>query len=172
MNPLALLFHLQSSQYLYDVLQEARDKAYSALSNSAIPLEIVPDELKVPRSAAQSPLFQAFIEYRQGAQENMPFGESQLEMVDFQAGRTTYDLYSLCDTEILIQSYVNFVGSFAKGPEQQLDQPPLYNATTIDKSLEFGRRIHSLKFLYFMLIKFFLRFHKGVEVARKSSTSY
>lgn len=172
-NLLPLRFRLLGSQYFYNAMQEARDKVFNALSNSAVPFEIVLDELKISRSTAHSPLFQAFIDYRQGAREKVSFGECQFEMTEFQAGRTAYDLsidiiddpageslimlmtqtsiYSLCDTEILIQSYLHLVDCFAKGPEQQVDRPPLFSAAAIEKALEFGRGTQSPSFLDFML---------------------
>lgn len=49
------------------------------------------------RSAAHSPLFHAFVDYRQGSsqgssQERAPLGGCSLEMCELQMGSTGYDL--------------------------------------------------------------------------------
>ena len=167
-NLLPLRFRLQASHSFEKALQEARDKAYSALKNSAVPFEVILNELNIERSAAHSPLFQTFIDYRQGAREKMAFGECQLEMVEFEAGRTAYDLsldiiddaagepllmlmaqsslYSHIDTDILMQSYVHLTEIFAEQPQLQSNQPPLYRVADTKKAQDFGRGKHSLSF--------------------------
>ena len=136
-NLLPLRFRRRKSANFQQTLKEARDITYAALNNSAVPFEVLLNELDAPRSASYSPLFQTFIDYRQGARERMPFGDCELEMIEFEAGRTAYDLsldiiddtagqpllmmmaqaslYSKRDTEILTQSYLNLVEVFATG---------------------------------------------------------
>ena len=161
MNLLPLRFRLKESQSFQDALQEARSKTYGALSNSQVPFETLLYEFDIPRSAAHSPLFQAFINYRQGVQEKMSFGEYQLEITEFEAGKTVYDLsldiiddaagqpllmfmvqaslYSRQAIEIITQSYVNLVKAFAKEPELVFDQPSLYNTADIALTIEYGQ---------------------------------
>ena len=168
-NLLPLRFRLQESQSFQDALQEARSKTYGALSNSQVPFEIILNKLDIPRSAAHSPLFQAFIDYRQGVQEKMSFGECQLEITEFEAGKTAYDLsldiiddaagqpllmfmaqtslYTRQATEVIAQSYVNLVEAFAKEPELAFDQPSLYNAANTALATEYGRGKHGSMFL-------------------------
>ena len=167
-NLLPLRFRLQASQSFEKALQEARDKTYNALENSAIPFEVLLNELHIERSAAHSPLFQTFIDYRQGARESMAFGECQLEMVEFEAGKTAYDLsldiiddavgqpllmfmaqsslYSHVDTDTLMQSYLHLTEIFAEQPQLQSNQPPLYKVADSKKALDLGRGTHSLSF--------------------------
>ena len=145
---------------------EARTKTYRALGNSAVPFEVILNELQVARSASHSPLFQAFIDYRQGAREIMSFGECQLEMVEFHAGRTAYDLsldifddvagqpllmltaqtsiYSKHDAEILTRSYLNLIEAFAKEPDLEFDHAPLYRPVDAQEALDLGRGTTSL----------------------------
>ena len=160
-NLLPLRFRISGAQRFEDTLQEARSKTYDALSNAGVPFEVLLAELDVVRSAAYSPLFQAFIDYRQGAKEKMSFGECQLETIEFEAGKTAYDLsldiiddaagqpllmmmtqaslYSKQDTQILLDSYVNLLEAFAKEPGLTLNQAPLYKADDAAKALEVGR---------------------------------
>lgn len=161
MNMLPLRFRRKRTETFQETLQEVRSKTYDALSNSAIPFEILLDELNVPRSACHSPLFQAFVDYRQGARERMQFGDCELEMIEFKAGRTAYDLsldiiddaagqplimmmaqgslYSESESKILAQSYINLVETFAKEPELDIDNAPLHNLFEIQRALECGR---------------------------------
>lgn len=160
-NLLPLRFRRKKSETFQEVLQEARNKTYDALSNSAVPFEVLLNELNAPRSACHSPLFQAFIDYRQGARERMQFGDCELEMIEFKAGRTAYDLsldivddtagqpllmmmaqaslYSESDAKVLAQSYVNLVETFAEDPELAIEDAPLHNAFEIQTALELGR---------------------------------
>ena len=160
-NLLPLRFRLSGSQTFQEALQEARSRTYDAIRNSEIPFEVLLNELNVLRSASQSPLFQAFIDYRQGAREKMSFGECELEVVEFEAGRTAYDLsldilddaagqpllmmmaqtslYSKHDAEILTQSYVNLVEAFTREPDVSIDQAPLYKTVDTELALEMGR---------------------------------
>ena len=167
-NLLPLRFRLQASMSFVNALQEARDKTYNALANSAIPFEVLLNELHIERSATHSPLFQSFIDYRQGARERMDFGESQLEMVEFEAGRTAYDLsldiiddaagqpllmfmaqsslYSHVDTDTLMQSYLHLAESFVEQPQLLCNQPSLYKVADSNKALDLGRGTHLLSF--------------------------
>ena len=98
----------------------------------------------------------------------MSFGECQLEITEFEAGKTAYDLsldiiddaagqpllmfmaqaslYSRQATEIIAQSYVNLVEAFAKEPELAFDQPSLYNAADTALAIEYGRGKHGSMF--------------------------
>lgn len=165
-NLLPLRFCRKDSETFRRALQETRDKSYGALGHSAIPFEVILNELGITRSAAHSPLFQAFIDYRQGAREKSTFGDCEMEMIEFEAGRTAYDLsldiiddtagqpllmfmaqsslYTNRDTEILAQSYVNLVEAFAKEPELVLDQAPLWTAAETRKALRLGTGMHVL----------------------------
>ncbi|KAL8678456.1 MAG: hypothetical protein Q9186_005194 [Xanthomendoza sp. 1 TL-2023] len=160
-NLLPLRFRREASQSFRKSLEEARSKSYGALSNAAVPFEMILDELDVTRSVAHSPIFQAFLDYRQGARETMTLGECKLDMIEFHAGRTAYDLsldvfddsagqpllmfiaqaslYSLDETQILTQSYMNLVEVFAGDPDLEVAHAPLYKTVDTEKALELGR---------------------------------
>ena len=134
---------------------------YEALSHATIPFESILSGLGMSRSAAHSPLFQAFIDYRQGAREKMIFGDCQLELLEFEAGRTAYDLsldiideatgqpllmlmaqaslYTKRETELLAQSLVTLIEAFAHEPELHFDKAPLYKSSDREKGLACGR---------------------------------
>lgn len=160
-NLLPLRFNSQSMLDFSGMLEETRTKTYSALANSRVPFEVLLNELNVPRSATHSPLFQSFVDYRQGAREKQSFGDCELEMAKFEAGRTAYDLsldivdnpgndsllmlmvqgnlYNLRDAEILMNSYVDLIVSFSSNPHIPLDKPELFRRKDIEMAIELGR---------------------------------
>lgn len=160
-NLLPLRFNSQSMLDFRGMLEETRTKTYSALANSRVPFEVLLNELNVPRSATHSPLFQSFVDYRQGAREKQSFGDCELEMAKFEAGRTAYDLsldivdnpgndsllmlmvqsnlYDLRDAEILMNSYVDLLVSFSSNPHIPLDKPELFRRKDIEMAIELGR---------------------------------
>ncbi|MCJ1477282.1 hypothetical protein MMC13_005953 [Lambiella insularis] len=160
-NLLPLRFHPNSTQTFTHTLRETRAKTYSALANSRLPFDVLLNELSVPRSAGHSPLFQTFVDYRQGARERQSFGNCELETVDFEAGRTAYDisldivdntgqdcllmlmvqkdLYGSKDAEILMKAYTDLIASFAKSPSLPVGEPELYREVDIEKAIAIGR---------------------------------
>lgn len=164
-NLLPLRFHSYQGQAFSHILKEARSKSYSALANSRLPFEVLLNELSVPRSAAHSPLFQAFIDYRQGAREKQAFGECELEAVTFEDGRTAHDisldivdnpgmdcllmlmvqqdLYARRDAEILMKSYTNLLEAFAQNPNVPVGGPELYRQEDVEDAIQLGRGKHA-----------------------------
>lgn len=167
-NMLPLRFRPKSSKTFNDAFKDARDKTHTALANSRVPFKVLLDELHVPRSPTHSPLFQAFIDYRQGTQEKQFFSDCKLEMKEFVAGRTAYDislevinnkegdtllmlmvqkaLYAKNDAENLMRSYVNMLDDFSRVPDMPLDHLPLYKEADQREALKLGQgqRFHFL----------------------------
>ena len=161
LNLLPLRFRLRSNQSFADVLKETRRKAYSAIANSRVPFDVILEELKVERSTFYSPLFQAFINYRQGVSEKRSFGSFQGEGGEYAFGRTPYDisldimdnpgsstllmfmvqkqLYSNSDAKRLVQIYINLVKHFTEAPASRLDQASLFAKKEIDSVIKLGQ---------------------------------
>ena len=59
-NILPLRFSSRSQQSFVSTLEDTSRKVYSALENAIVPLEVLLDEVRAPRSASYSPLFQCF----------------------------------------------------------------------------------------------------------------
>jgi hybrid polyketide synthase/nonribosomal peptide synthetase ACE1 len=130
-----------------DAVKEARHKAQLAFAHSNVPFDIILNELNVPRSSQHSPLFQIFLNYRQGVAEKRTFAGCDSEWTDFDGGRIAYDLsldivdnagengllrlftqsalYDLASSEILMNSLVNLVEAFARNPAARVTRPPL-----------------------------------------------
>lgn len=90
-NLLALRFRDCPSTFA-SALASARDKTFAALGHAAVPFDAVLRALRVPRDLSHAPLFQAFLDYRLGFPSQQPFADCTLEMLEFEPGRTAYDL--------------------------------------------------------------------------------
>jgi hybrid polyketide synthase/nonribosomal peptide synthetase ACE1 len=130
-----------------DAVKEARSKAQLAFAHSSVPFDVLLGELNVPRSSQHSPLFQIFLNYRQGVAEKRTFAGCDSEWTDFDGGRIAYDLsldivdnagdngllrlftqsalYDLASSKILMTSFVNLVEAFARNPAARVTRPPL-----------------------------------------------
>ena len=160
LNLLTLRFQYQPSQQFPDAIVEARNKAYSALTNSRLPFDILLKELSIPRSSSHSPLFQAFFDYRQGAQEKQAFGNCELEIQEVNPGRTAYDvtldvtdsssgtlvmfrtqkgLYGAAETDLLMKTYINLLTIFSCDTSLPLKDIPLFSEEQMRHGLTLGR---------------------------------
>lgn len=130
-----------------DVLKQTRRKVYGAMANSALPFDVLLDELKIPRSTHHNPLFQAFINYRAGVAEKRSLGAVEGQGEEYQFGRTGYDisidimddpngtpllmfngqkgLYNLRDTEVFADGFVQMLEHFSNIPTASLASAPV-----------------------------------------------
>ncbi|CAG8976335.1 hypothetical protein HYALB_00005742 [Hymenoscyphus albidus] len=161
MNLLPLRFRTDPSQEFKDALKEARMKAYSALTNGNVPFNVLLEILDVPRSASHSPLFQAFINYRQGVQEKRYIGDCEVEGLNYQIARSSYDisldiidnpggdstisfmlqesLYSQSVCERILDYFVNIVKGVSSNPSLTISLIPIFSASSIQEALALGR---------------------------------
>ncbi|KAN0078879.1 hypothetical protein V8E54_005392 [Elaphomyces granulatus] len=161
LNLLPLRFRLDPDQSFGAALEEARKTVYSALSHSDTPFEVLLKELQVPRSAYHAPLFQAFINYRQELRGKLPFGNCQMELLQFELGKTAYDvsldiisdptdsylltiivqeaLYTKSDAQTLLNSYVELLKAFLQNPQLLIGKAPLFREADVKKAIEIGR---------------------------------
>lgn len=161
LNLLPLRFRSSSMPTFGEALKEARAKAYSALSNSRVPFDVLLNDLGVPRSATHNPLFQVFLNYRQGVQANRTFCDCESDGLEFESGRTAYDLnldvidyadgdstvmlmvqkelYTLHDAEVLSKCYLNLLEAFSRNPALRIERVALYSAADVEQAIELGR---------------------------------
>ncbi|KAL8923718.1 MAG: hypothetical protein Q9208_004470 [Pyrenodesmia sp. 3 TL-2023] len=161
LNLLPLRFQLTPKQTFADVLKETRKKAYAAMAHSRVAFDTILEEMKMERSTANSPLFQAFINYRQGVSEKRSFGSFQGEGGEYAFGRTSYDItldimenpgsgtlvmfmvqkqiYSSSDARKLGGVYLNLVRQFAESPTSRLEQVSLFAKEEIDEAIRLGQ---------------------------------
>lgn len=143
-----------------DVLTEARTKAYAALAHSAVPFDVLLEELAITRSSTHSPLFQVFFDYRQLAIRTEKALGAELEG-DATLGNTAYDvtlditdyaggevsvsmktqkyLYPQRAAELLLRSYIRMLEVFAARPDARESEPALFDDAAVQEALDAGR---------------------------------
>ncbi|KAI0439973.1 lovastatin nonaketide synthase [Xylaria telfairii] len=160
LNLLPLRFPRQSDQRFTDAIAQARNTAYAALGNSRLPFDVLLRELNVDRSLLYSPFFQAFFDYRQGAQEKHAWGDCQFEFQEAHPGRTAYDvtlditdnaidglvmirtqksLYDLTAANLLLETYIHFVDILSRDASLTMNTMPLSSARQLTHAVEVGR---------------------------------
>ncbi|GLB22936.1 putative Hybrid PKS-NRPS biosynthetic cluster [Aspergillus tubingensis] len=142
------------------LLNTAKQTSYSALNHSALPFDLLLQELEVPRSSSHSPMFQAFLDYRQLSLKTPPMLESQTEG-ESNFGATAYDvvldvtddaasditikwqtqksLYNGRHTQAMMDSYMHLLHHCANGPAGPIASAPLYRDEHITAAIEAGR---------------------------------
>ncbi|KAE9373525.1 hypothetical protein N431DRAFT_482543 [Stipitochalara longipes BDJ] len=160
LNLLTLRFSRHPEQQFADAITEARNTTYAALGNSRLPFDVLLKELNVPRSSAYSPFFQAFFDYRQGAQTQHTWSNCQFEVQEINPGRTAYDitldvtdsatgalvmfraqkgLYDLAATDLLLRTYVHLVDVLSNNTPFSLRDTPLFSEKELTHALGLGR---------------------------------
>ncbi|KAI0487511.1 hypothetical protein F4859DRAFT_525620 [Xylaria cf. heliscus] len=160
LNLLPLRFRRQPDQSFADAIVEARKNSYAALETSRLPFDVLLSELNVVRDSAHSPFFQAFVDYRQGAQEKHPFGNCEFEMKALSTGKTAYDItldvtdlptdaaiflraqksiYDLTATKLLSETFLHFVNILAGDPSLSLNAIPLFSENQLTQAIHIGR---------------------------------
>ena len=161
LNLLTLRFRRQPDQTFADAVVEARNTTYAALESSRLPFDVLLTELNVARSSLHSPFFQAFLDYRQGAQERHPWGNCEFEFQEVHPGRTAYDitldvtewnatdtlvmfrvqksLYDPTAANLLLETYVHFLDIVTSDASLPLKATPLFGETQLTQAVEIGR---------------------------------
>ncbi|KAL7935507.1 hypothetical protein V8C35DRAFT_333983 [Trichoderma chlorosporum] len=160
LNLLTLRFRRQPNQRFSDAVAEARNTTYAALGNSRLPFDVLLTELNVARSSTHSPFFQAFFDYRQGAQEEHPWGNTQFKFQEVHPGRTAYDitldvtdsgtdslimfrtqkaLYDSTAANLLLETYVHFLETLSSNASVTLKATPLFGEKQLARATEIGR---------------------------------
>lgn len=161
LNLIPLRFRSKAAETFAEVLVNVKAKVYAALAHSRLPYDVLLEKLNVPRSANHSPLFQAFVDYRQGLQEVLPFGNCKLDGFKVESGRTAYDitlditestdktplivlktqsyLYSQNDTRMIMNSYINLLEAYATDPGCLIEQPSLFRKEDVGMAIAAGQ---------------------------------
>ncbi|EFQ98465.1 lovastatin nonaketide synthase [Nannizzia gypsea CBS 118893] len=161
LNLLPVRFERYAAKKFGDAVQQVRNKVYKGLAHSKLPFDVLLDELKIPRSATSTPIFQVFVDYRQGVQERQKYmgldavGEKwhlartgydmTLDIVENAAGDTRLELrlqqrlYTAEHTKLLLEGYVNLLTAFADNPAVDWSAPAVWDRKTINEAIEVGR---------------------------------
>lgn len=161
LNLLPLRFHLDDKQSFDAVLKDTRKKAYLAMSNSRLPFDVLLDNVSCERSTAISPLFQAFINYRQGVSEKRRFDTAEVEVQSIELPGSGYDvsldiienpggdtrvtllvqksLYSESDASKLLDMYFALLNDLSRSSEKVLQQVSLFPSQDIGDAIQLGK---------------------------------
>ncbi|SCV25931.1 unnamed protein product [Fusarium fujikuroi] len=144
-------------------IKNARNKVYAALEHSALPFDLLLSELGVSRSANSPPVFQVFVDYRQGTQERAKFASFDAAGEEWYHPRTGYDisldllentegdtlvtlqlqqsLYTQEQTELFARAYVNLLKGLTKTPGRDMPimAPSVWADEDITKALHVGK---------------------------------
>ena len=132
----------------------------ASMANSTVPLDAVLEEIKAPRSATHSPLFQAFIDYRVVAEKGY-LGNAEIEGEKYAISATPYDimldivdnyagnasisflvqegLYDQQSAEVMSTCFLNLMRAFVEVPETTACEPQMYGQVEVDRALNIGR---------------------------------
>ncbi|KAE8409526.1 hypothetical protein BDV37DRAFT_78743 [Aspergillus pseudonomiae] len=168
LNMLPLRFKLQNDPSFEDMVQQTRTSVYAALGNSDIPIDLILDELDIPRSTTFPPLFQTIFNYRMGALKQSTIGEVGLEWHDYKDARNPYDITVSVDEkddgtggflslglldylfdreggQLLITAYVNILEQATLDPGMRLSDYVLFPEGESSKatSLGLGKKIET-----------------------------
>ncbi|KAH6855609.1 hypothetical protein B0I37DRAFT_442419 [Chaetomium sp. MPI-CAGE-AT-0009] len=144
------------------LLRATKEKVLGAMSNASVPFDVILEQVQPHRSPSHSPLFQAFIDYRQ-VTEKLPWGEAggQLEGKRYLLSKTPYDvmldiidtptgeasleltvqdgLYTAADAERLLGAYVNLLGVFAGNGRAVARDAAMFGAHEVEHALRLGQ---------------------------------
>ncbi|KAL2167663.1 hypothetical protein VTG60DRAFT_964 [Thermothelomyces hinnuleus] len=161
LNLLPLRFD-RARQTFGQAIETARDKAREALRHSALPYDVLLDEVGAPRSASWAPVFQVLMNYRLVVREqaekqwigcriteekwhNARTGyDVALEIVEDPDGATLVmhvqqALYDEDAAHLLARSFANAVKQLAnKGDALATDKLEKWDKTDVDKALKIG----------------------------------
>jgi hybrid polyketide synthase/nonribosomal peptide synthetase ACE1 len=161
LNLLPLRFHLDNQQTFEEVLKATRKKAYSAMSNSRLPFDVMLENVHCERSTAISPLFQAFINYRQGVSEKRRFDDADVEVKSIELPKAGYDisldiienpggetrvtllvqrsLYTESDAAQLLDMYFALLDDMSQSRAKPLRQVTLFSSQHTNDAIQLGR---------------------------------
>lgn len=163
LNLLPVHFDRTRDQSFGQIIQDTRDRANNALKYSALPFEVLLEELNVPRSASWSPVFQVYMDYRLVVKEHADkkWLSCKIEEETWRTARHGYDvlvevtdssdgatiaihvqqsLYSEKGAELLARSYANVLKQVADvGSDLNVSRMDKWDADDIKKALSLGR---------------------------------
>lgn len=144
------------------MIKMVRNSVYGVLEHSALPFDVLLNELKIDRTGNAPPLFQVFVDYRIGTQERTKFANCKAQGEKWYNARTGYDvsldilensdgdtllsldlqqsLYTKEHAELLLRAYVNLLKAFTATPDVDLavEIPGIWAVEDISKALRVG----------------------------------
>ena len=163
LNVLPMRFDRAARQTFGQAMDVARNRANDVLKHSALPFDLLLDELEVPRSNAWSPVFQIFMDYRLVVKEHADKNwlGSKIAEESWHTSRSGYDvaleimeghestmlavhvqtaLYDASAAELLVRSYANILKQVAKmGDKFSVQGLGKWDDQDVKKALDVGK---------------------------------
>ncbi|KAL7912441.1 non-ribosomal peptide synthetase [Trichoderma velutinum] len=162
LNLFPLRLRSQLSKPFLSLLQENKAKGLACLNHSAVPFDIILDEVGAIRHPSHSPLFQAFINYIP-VRESRSFGDGIIENREYEIGETIYDimlaiidppagdpwiavmvqkeLYTEHEAQILLDCFINLVDAFTSDIRLPGRQPQMFNDLAVHEAIQLGQGV-------------------------------
>ncbi|KAJ9296558.1 hypothetical protein DTO271G3_5256 [Paecilomyces variotii] len=161
MNMLPVRFRVSQDVKFAQIAETTARKVLGAVQNSAVPLDMILDDLHVARSSSHTPLFQVAINYRLGVVKKIPFAGHFLTMVDVQEAKNPYDLsfaiieyhsdgfvlemacqeslYDTAATRTILDTYVRVLKYVISNPHISIAEVPIHAPETVMEALQLGQ---------------------------------
>jgi hybrid polyketide synthase/nonribosomal peptide synthetase ACE1 len=161
LNLLPMRFERNSAATFSEAVTQARNKVYGGLAHSKLPFNILLEQLDIARSSAHTPLFQIFVDYRQGVQERQKYMGVNAHGQDWHIAKSGYDmtldilenpdgearlelglqkqLYTTENAKVLLDGYVTLLTAFAATPDANWTEPEVWQKEMVSKALDAGR---------------------------------
>ncbi|KUJ22238.1 BcPKS5, polyketide synthase [Mollisia scopiformis] len=165
LNILPLLFNRPDrGQTFGKAIEEARSKVYGAMEFSALPFDLLLDELSVPRSNTYTPVCQVLMDYKLVTREqaNMSWAGCKVSEHKWHTARSTYDialeivedhesalvalhvqdgLYNKEATDLILRSYVNVLNQVVQQDGDTISTEKLdkWDSVDVRNALELGQ---------------------------------
>ncbi|TLD23971.1 hypothetical protein PspLS_06415 [Pyricularia sp. CBS 133598] len=148
---------------IYKLLSENRRVILEAISNAAVPIELIMEQIGAPKSSSYSPLFQVFIDYKR-VTENLPFpdGKGTVQGKRYLLSKTPYDimldvidtpagdallqlhaqdgLYTSEESARLLELYSALLDSFSQANSQTvIEDARMMTADQVEAALQLGQ---------------------------------
>jgi hybrid polyketide synthase/nonribosomal peptide synthetase ACE1 len=145
-----------------DVLRAVKSASDDGLAHSRVPIDVLLNDLGIPREPSHSPLFQAFFNYRHNVRDaRATFLGCEAEGELISGGENPYDvsvdvlgsnsrenlvtlfvnseLYTAEDARILHDSYFELIDCFSRNPAARISQVDLHSEEAVTAAIKMGR---------------------------------
>jgi hybrid polyketide synthase/nonribosomal peptide synthetase ACE1 len=166
LNLLPIRLSFSGEQSFGEMVTQCRTKIREAVAHNRLPFDALVQMLNVPRSSLHAPLFQAFLDYRQGRAdprrdpEMMKPGMLQIAGIETSRSRTAYDISLEVNDEplgttirmktqkssyppeaasLLLNSFLHLLSTFSRNPALSMGGVRMFSKTELDKAVKVGQ---------------------------------
>ncbi|KAH9844660.1 Hybrid NRPS-PK synthetase [Teratosphaeria destructans] len=108
LNMLPVRLHMSRDDLFSDLVSRASQKHRNVQQHADLPFSVLLEKLRIERDPSHTPIFQIAINYRQGNQAEIPFGNAHLSVDSVAEAKSPYDI-ALTVTPAGDTSYVQLV---------------------------------------------------------------